>query len=88
MRIFFPARIVICVVAALLGGVEFGRAQTAPAASGPECIAVVSAFGPELEAIETMMVPDAGKFETTRINGVEFKAAEIGGRRFVFFLNA
>ena len=52
----------------------------------PECVLVESAFGPELEAVEAMLVPDAGKFERTVVNGVEFKSAQVGGRRIVFFL--
>ena len=77
---------ILCCLAALafVGGV---RAQNAaPTDRGPECVAVVSAFGPELEAIETMLVPDAAKFQVARINGVEFKTAQVGGKRFVFFL--
>ena len=63
-------------------------AQNSPSSrdGGPECVLVESAFGPELEAIEAMLMPDAGKFERTMVNGVEFKTAQIGGRRFVFFL--
>ena len=56
------------------------------AQSGPECVVVESAFEPELEAIEAAMVPDRTKFQVTRINGVEFKTAQIGNRRFVFLL--
>ena len=79
-------RILACVFAVIVFP-GFVRAQSAaPNGRGPECVAVASAFGPELEAIEAMMVPDAGKFETTQIRGVEFKTAQVGGRRFVFFL--
>ena len=52
----------------------------------PEYVLVESAFGPELEAIEAMMVSDTSKLERTVLNGIEFKSAQIGGRRFVFFL--
>ena len=79
-------RILACVVAALVFPAAIGAQTAAPDGRGPECIAVASAFGPELAAIEAMMVPDAGKFETTQIRGVEFKTAQVGGRRFVFFL--
>ncbi len=79
-------KILACILAALVLP-ELAGAQTGPPnVRGPECVAVASAFGPELAAIETMMVPDAAKFETTRINGVEFKITQVGGRRFVFFL--
>ena len=92
MRILRPARAVVSSIVLQLLCLGVGRAQNAmppvpaPARNGPECIAVVSSFGEELASIETLLVPDASKFETTRINGVEFKTAEVGGRRFVFFL--
>ena len=76
----------LCVLAVVACPAFLHAQNPAPNARGPECVAVASAFEPELAAIEAMMVPDAGKFETTRINGVEFKAAQVGGRRFVFFL--
>ena len=65
-----------------------GRAQDAAPTPGrePECVVVESAFEPELEAIEAALVPDGTKPQFTHVNGVEFKTAQIGGRRFVFFL--
>ncbi len=54
--------------------------------TGPEYIAVMASFPEELAAIEAMMVPDTSKLETTQIKGIEFKAAEVGGRRYLFFL--
>ena len=67
----------------------FARAQNAAPASserGPACVAVESAFAPELAAIEAMLVPDDTKFQVRRINGIEFKTATVGTRRVVFFL--
>ena len=32
------------------------------------------------------MVPDHSQLHATRINGIEFKAAEVGGRHYLFFL--
>ena len=79
--------VVLAFIATLLPGAVRAQNQAAsPPDRGPEGVLVESAFGPELEAIEPMMVPDASRFERTTINGVEFKAAEVGGRRFVFFL--
>ena len=79
-------KLLLSVLAFLLPGALL--AQNSPSArdSGLECVLVESAFGPELEAVEAMLVPDAGKFERTMVNGVEFKSTQIGGRRFVFFL--
>ena len=57
----------------------------APISTQP-CVAVMASFPAELAAIEKMMVPDPAQVETTTINGVTFHAAEIDGRRFVFFL--
>ena len=79
----------VLVPAALLwlpGALPAQNAAPPAVPRGPECVLVESAFGPELEAIEEMMVPDAARFERTTINGVEFKSAQVGGRRFVFFL--
>lgn len=78
-----------CLLALILPVVT--RAQTAapvqnPSERGSECIAVASAFGPELEAIEAMMMPENVKRQVTRLNGVEFTTAKIGDRQFVFFL--
>ena len=71
-----------------------GEAQAIPAPSpaakadkaGPEYTAVMASFPEELHAIEAIMVPDQGLLRSTRINGTEFKAAEVNGRRYVFFL--
>ncbi len=83
-------KLLACGLAALILPVVARAQDTAPPSAtrdrGPECIAVVSAFGPELEAIEAMMVPDSTKFQVTRINGIEFKTTTVGNRRFVFFL--
>ena len=65
------------------------RAQQTPPVekkTGPESIAVMASFPEELEAIIAVMVPDKTKVETTRINGISFRTAEIGGKRYVFFL--
>ncbi len=67
------------------------RAQTPPspappAKPGPECIAVLSSFPEELAAIEKVLVPDAAKLQTTHLNGLNFDAAEIDGRRYLFFV--
>lgn len=70
--------------ALLLAGAA--RAQNPAPDRRPECVLVESAFGPELEAVEAMMVPDAARLERTVVNGVEFKTAQVDGRRFVFFL--
>lgn len=51
-----------------------------------ECVAVEASFPEELAAMEAILTPDPSKLEATRLNGVEFKIAEIGGRHFVFFL--
>ncbi len=62
-------------------------ATATPAArSGPDCIAVLASFPEELEAIVSVMVPDRSKLVSQRINGIEFRTAEIGGRQYVFFL--
>ena len=49
-------------------------------------VAVEASFPEELAAIEAVMAPDSSKLQTTQINGVEFKIAEMNGRRFLFFL--
>ena len=54
--------------------------------TGPEYVAVMASFPEELAAIEAVMVPDPSKLQTTRLKGIEFKAAEVGGRRYLFFL--
>ena len=65
-------------------GAAFGQA---PVPDGPPTmIAVLSSFPEELAAIEKIMVPDETKLRVTRFNGVEFKAAEIGGRNYLFLL--
>lgn len=51
-----------------------------------ECVAVLASFPEELAAVETVMIADPARVQTTRIHGIEFKLAEINGRRFVFFL--
>jgi adenosylhomocysteine nucleosidase len=53
---------------------------------GAPCVAVMASFPEELEAIEKLLAPDPSKFETTKINGITFKTAEIAGKRCVFFL--
>ena len=54
--------------------------------TGPEYIAVLASFPEELAAIEAVMVPDQTKLAVTRIKGIEFKAAEADGHRYLFFL--
>ena len=54
--------------------------------TGPEYIVVMASFPEELTAIEAVMVPEKTRLESTRIKGIEFKAAEVGGRRYLFFL--
>jgi adenosylhomocysteine nucleosidase len=61
-------------------------ASPAFAQTGPEYIAVLASFPEELQSIEKIMAPDASKLHTERINGVEFKSAEIDGRNYLFFL--
>ena len=66
-------------------------APAAPAAPlavkpGPEYIAVLASFPEELESIINVMVPDKAKLAATRLNGIEFRTAELDGRRYVFFL--
>ena len=88
-----------CAAAVLAAGIAppasaAGEVQEIPAPSpapkaekaGPEYTAVMASFPQELEAIEDTMVPDHSQLHTTRINGIEFKAAEVGGRRYLFFL--
>ena len=61
----------------------------APIASpnvGPAYVAVMSSFPEELAAIEKVLVPDGSKLQITRVNGLDFSAAEIKGRRYLFFL--
>ena len=58
----------------------------AGAPPSPPCVAVLASFPEELEAIEQLLVPDPAKFETTRLNGITFKTAEVAGKRCVFFL--
>ena len=60
--------------------------QDEAARVGPEYDAVMASFPEELAAIEAVMVPDKTKLASTRIKGIEFKAAEVGGRRYLFFL--
>ncbi len=57
----------------------------APVSPKP-CVAVMASFPEELAAIEKMMVPDPAKIEATTINGITFHAAEIDGKRYLFFL--
>ncbi len=57
-----------------------------PDRAGPEYAAVMASFPQELEAVEAIMVPDHAQLHATHINGIEFKTAEVGGRRYVFFL--
>ena len=54
--------------------------------TGPEYIAVLASFPEELAAIETALVPNQTTLASTRIKGIEFKAAEVDGRRYLFFL--
>lgn len=49
-------------------------------------VAVMASFPEELAAIQSMMVPDPAKVQTTEINGIKFTVAEVGGKRCVFFL--
>ena len=49
-------------------------------------VAVEASFPEELAAIEAVVTPDPAKLQTTQINGVEFKIAEINGRHILFFL--
>ena len=61
--------------------------ETAAASKpAPQYIAVMSSFPEELQAIEAVMVPDATKLHSTKINGIEFKSAEIGSQHYLFFL--
>ena len=53
---------------------------------GPAYVAIMSSFPEELEAIEKVLVPDASALHTTQINGLDFGAAEIKGRNYLFFL--
>ena len=53
---------------------------------GPEYLVVMASFPEELAAVEAVLVPDKTKLASTRIKGMEFKAAEVGGRRYLFFL--
>lgn len=55
-------------------------------AGGAPCVAVMASFPEELEAIEKLLVPDPAMFEVTQVNGIEFKTAEVAGKRCVFFL--
>ena len=59
---------------------------TTPEKIGPEYIAVLASFPAELESIVSVMVPDPAKLHGTRLNGIEFRTAEIDGRHYVFFL--
>ena len=62
-------------------------ALTTPAPkAGPEYVAVMASFAPELESIIDVMVPDKTLLHRTRINGIEFDTAELGGKHYVFFL--
>ncbi len=64
--------------------------QASPVANhtkaGQPCYAVMASFPEELQAIESIMIPKGSAFEATSVNGVDFKSAEIGGRRYLFFL--
>ena len=66
------------------------NAQEAPAPTpdklGPKYTAVMASFPQELEAIEALLVPDHAQPHATRVNGIEFKTAEAGGRHYLFFL--
>jgi adenosylhomocysteine nucleosidase len=55
-------------------------------ASGPQSIAVLSAFRPELKAVESQMVPAGTPVKSTTINGTRFDEADIHGHHFVFTL--
>jgi adenosylhomocysteine nucleosidase len=81
----------ILLAAALLWILPFGplhaQAPSAkPAKPGPEYIAVLSSFPEELAAIEKVLVPDAAQLQVTHLNGLDFSAAEIQGRHFLFFV--
>lgn len=82
-----------CAAALLFAPFPLARAKEKPAATfarvvetGAPCVAVMASFPEELEAIEKVLVPDPAKFEVTEINGIRFKAAEVAGKRCVFFL--
>ena len=54
--------------------------------SGPPVYAVMASFPEELTAIEAAMLPKNVATHKSQINGVEFEAAEIAGKRHLFFL--
>jgi adenosylhomocysteine nucleosidase len=58
----------------------------APAKPGPGYIAVLSSFPEELAAIEKVLVPDTSKLQTTHLNGLDFSAADIDGRHYLFLV--
>ncbi len=61
--------------------------HAADAPPAPSCVLVMASFEEELAAIEKLAVPDPARVETTTINGVTFRSADLGGgRRGVFFL--
>lgn len=76
-------------VAGCLGlgsGLRLPAQEADPPKSGPAYIAIMSAMPEELAAIEKMLVPDPAKLHTTRLNGLDFSAADLDGRHFLFFL--
>ena len=83
-----PKFLAACVALTLLPGTACAQEDPAAQAINPqdEYIAVLSAFPPELAAIEAVMISDKTPNQTFRIAGREFRTAEINGRHFVFFL--
>ncbi len=47
---------------------------------------MLSSFPEELAAIEKVLVPDGGKLQTTVVNGLDFNAADVAGRHYLFLV--
>lgn len=55
-------------------------------AAEPQRIAVLSAFKPELKAVETQMIPKGMPVKTSTINGTRYDEVDLHGRHFIFSL--
>jgi adenosylhomocysteine nucleosidase len=56
-------------------------------AAEPQRIAVMSAFRPEIKAVEAEMIPKGTPVQTTTINGTHFDEVDVRGHHFIFALS-
>jgi len=70
----------------LAGCLWLGLVPSPAAAADLQRIAVLSAFKPEMKAVEAQMVPKGTSVRSTMINGTRFDEVDLNGYHFVFGL--